>query len=370
MYFQRITATLLFFGSIGIGGVDSSAKVPDPLIVPFPSLREVNNHNGQLNCEEAFIEPVVSLNLRSMYDQSDDSRSRVDDTSKKRYDKAIAQTRDFLTRLTKSASRYSQSDGRRLDAAKCTLDMLHQWAIADALSDLQTRQTYLSMTRIIAGAAMAYMQVKPAASVMGMDTQDIEDWLRRRARATMPIYLDGSDRKSNRQNHRYWGGFAVAAVGVAVNDPDFLSFGYDSFKIGVCQVDPDGSLPLELDRKSRARDYHVHAVAPLVMLASLIEANGMEAYALCDKALERLVVFTLESLLDPSQIEQLAGATQVKLPREKSGQIRRDRIAWLEVYLMRFPQQRARYGSLYEEALFSSNLGGRVSAIYNLDFRN
>lgn len=361
---------LCFFCQISIGAPNLGATAPDPLVIPFPSLRAIDDHNGRLACKDKLIEPVVSLNLRSVYDQTDDSRSRIDRESKARYDQAIAQTRDFLTLLTRKASNYSQSDGRRLDEARCALDILDQWAKADALSHLQTRQTYLSMTRIIAGAAMAYMQVAPAAQLFGMDTGAIEAWLRQRAEATMPIYLDGSDRRSNRQNHRYWGGFAVAAVGVAVNHPDFLSFGYESFKLGVCQVEPNGTLPLELDRKSRARDYHVHAVAPLVMLASILEANGQAAYALCDNALERLVTFTLEALIDPTEIEALTGVRQIDLPREASGHIRRDRIAWLEVYLMRYPQYRPVYGALYDTALFSSNLGGRVSAIYNPDFRN
>jgi poly(beta-D-mannuronate) lyase len=69
-------------------------------------------------------------------------------------------------------------------------------------------------------------------------------------------------------------------------------------------------------------------------------------------------------------VEKLSGAKQVKLPREKDGKIRGDRIAWLEVYLHHFPEERKVYGNLFNKPLFSSNLGGRTTVIYNIDKRN
>ncbi|CTQ56361.1 Alginate lyase precursor [Roseibium album] len=338
--------------------------------VPFPLARNVADNNGRLTCKKDLPKPIKTLRLGSIYSSKDKSRSTIDPENKKRYDAAIAATRSYLMFVTKNASNYTQTDGNRLDTAACALAALDLWAKAGALTDLKTRQSYLSVTRIIAGAAVAYMQVKPAAEILGLNTSHIEDWLTRLAQATIPVYTESGERVSNRQNHRYWGGFAVAAVGVAVGRRDFLEFGYDSYKLGICQVTEEGILPLELARKKKARDYHLHAAAPLVMLASLSEANGYEAFSLCGNALKRLAHFSLASIADPGEIEELTGTKQAELPREEDGRIRRDRIAWLEVYLMKYPEERAKYGRFYTLPLYSSALGGRVSAMYNLDFRN
>ena len=47
-----------------------------------------------------------------------------------------------------------------------------------------------------------------------------------------------------------------------------LDWGVESYRIGACQIDARGALPLELEREKKARDYHLHAVAPLVMIAA------------------------------------------------------------------------------------------------------
>ncbi|WP_269582914.1 alginate lyase family protein [Roseibium sp. Sym1] len=359
----------LMMFSIVVALMGSSASASG-FSVPFPLARSVEDNNGKTSCSEKLPQPVRTLELGSIYSSADESRSTIDPDNKRRYQAAIKDTRAYLSFVTKNASNYTQTDGNRLDDAACALAALDLWARADALSDLKTRQSFLSMTRIIAGSAVAYMQVRPAVRLLDFDTAEIDKWLVRLAEATIPVYTESGDRRSNRQNHRYWGGFAVAAVGVAVGRKDLLEFGYDSYKLGVCQVTADGALPLELDRRKKARDYHLHALAPLLMLASLTEANGYEAYSLCGNALRRLVRFSLDSIADPSRMEELSGERQVKLPREENGLIRGDRIAWLEVYLMKYPEDRAKYGGLYVDPLYSSSLGGRISAVYNIDFRN
>lgn len=340
------------------------------LTVPFELARHVTKNNGKENCADNPPAPVVSLNLSSIYEDDDDSHSTIDPQHKDRYDKAVAQTRQFAAFVTRQASNYTGTDGNRLDAASCALKALDLWARADALSDLKTRQSYLSTTRILAGAALAYIQVRPAAALLKFDTGTIEKWLSGLADRTIPIYTESGDRTSNKQNHRYWGGLAVTAVGVAIGRKDYLDFGFESYKLGVCQVTADGALPLELMRKKKARDYHLHATGPLVMMASLLQANGYDALSECDNGLKRLAHFALDSINDPSRIETLAGEPQVKLPRDKNGLIRPDRIAWLDAYLHYYPEDRKLYGKLFDGALFSSNFGGRISVLYNVSERD
>lgn len=358
-----VTGTLLLAGGV-------QALQAGTLAVPFELARNIAQNNGKQNCTAKLPAPVTSLNLSSIYEEDDESHSMIDPGNKAQYDKAIAQTRQFAALVTKYASNYTETDGNRLDDASCALILLDQWARANALSDLESRQSYLSTTRILAGAAMAYIQVRPAAALLHFDTSAIETWLAGLAERVIPVYTQSGDRTSNWQNHRYWGGFAVTAVGVAVGRKDFLAFGFESYKIGVCQVTADGALPLELARKKKARDYHLHATGPLVMMASLLQSNGYEAFPLCGNGLQRLVHFSLDSIDAPARMEALAGEPQVKLPREKSGLVRSDRIAWLDAYLHYYPDERPKYKRLFDKPLFSSNLGGRISVLYNLAERS
>ncbi|PDT80353.1 alginate lyase family protein [Sinorhizobium sp. BJ1] len=353
--------------SICVVNADAQASA---LAVPFELARHAERNNGKTRCAEAIPSPVKTLDLSSIYEEDDESHSTIDAKNKQRYDAAIAETRRFAAFVTKLASNYTQTDGNRIDAAACTLKALDAWAKANALSDLKSRQSYLSVTRIIAAAAIAYIQVQPAAEVLRMDTRAIDNWLIKLADRTVPVFTDSGDRTSNKQNHRYWGGFAVAAVGVATGRKEFLEFGFESYKLGACQVTAEGALPLELARRKKARDYHLHAVAPLVMIASLAQSNGYDAFSICNNGLQRLVHFALNAVNDPSEIEKLAGEKQVPLPRKKNGLVRSDRIAWLDAYLHYYPEDREKFGTFFDEPLFSASLGGRISALYNLSQRN
>ena len=368
--FEKMCCALLTVCVLGGSGVGARPANAGTLAIPFQLARDTPNNNGKIECGQAIPDPVISLSLSSIYDDEDESHSTIDPQNKARYDKTIGQTRQFSTFVTKNASNYTETDGNRLDAAACTLHTLDAWARANALSDLKSRQTYLSVTRIIAGAALAYVQVKPAAQLMDYDTSAIEAWLNGLAERMIPIYTQSGERPSNRANHRYWGGLAVTAVGVAIGRKDFLDFGFESYKLGVCQVTTDGALPLELARRKKARDYHLHATGPLVMMASLLQVNGFDAFSQCDNGLQRLLHFSLRSINDPSLIETLSAAKQVPLPRDEDGLIRGDRIAWLDAYLAEYPGDRAEYGSLFKEPLFSSNLGGRISIFYNTALRD
>jgi poly(beta-D-mannuronate) lyase len=335
-----------------------------PLASPFAPVPP--RSTDPVQCEDAVPEPVVSLAVTSLYDQSDETRSTVDEEQLEAYTEGMSGLRDYLTYVTKAASDYVASRGKKAAKAACALAWIDAWARAGAISDLDTRQAALSTTRIVSGMGMAYLAVRPYAEAIGADTSAIESWFRSRAETFISIYEDSGQRNSNRSNHRYWGGFAVAVSGVVAGDRKLLDWGIESYRIGVCQIDARGALPLELERSKKARDYHLHATAPLVMIAELAEANGVDAYSLCGGAIHRLVKFTLASVSDPTEIEQLTSAKQVKLPTN-DGAMRGDRFAWVEPYFKRFGGSEKDYGITLSRPLFSSNLGGRLTAMVAAD---
>jgi poly(beta-D-mannuronate) lyase len=335
--------------------VANAASLSSPFVPVAPK-------GDAAECSDAAPEPVVSLAVTSIYDQSDESRSTIDQDQFDEYTEGMSGVRDFLTYVTKAASDYVASGGKKVAKAACALAWIDAWARGDAISDLGTRQSALSATRIVAGAGMAYLAVRPYAEATGFDSSAIEAWFKTRANDFVAVYEGDAERGSNNSNHRYWGGFAVAVSGVVSGDRLLLDWGIESYRIGVCQIDARGALPLELERDKKARDYHLHAIAPLIMIAELAEANGNDAYALCDGAMHRLVKFALTSVEDPGEIEQLTGAKQVKLPTS-DGAIRGDRLAWVEPYFKRFGGSEADYGIKLNRPLFSSNLGGRLTVM-------
>lgn len=335
------------------------------LNAPFASTPPIiSGEIPTLSCDDPAPEPVLSLSVASIYDQNDPSRSNIDPDQFDDYSADMSDIRDYLTDVTKYASDYVASSGKRVKSGLCALAWLDAWTRGGALSQLETRQSALSVTRVVAGMAIAYLAVRPLADAVGYDAAPLETWFRARSDSFITTFSGDNRLGSNRSNHRYWGGFAVAASGVVTGDPAKLDWGVESFRLGACQVTADGALPLELARKKRARDYHLHAIAPLVMIAELAAANGRDAYDLCDGAIHRLIAFVLASVTQPAAIEKLAGAKVLAIPT-KDGHLRGDRFAWVEPYFKRFGGNETAYGFSLERPLFSSNLGGRLTTYFD-----
>src|SRR6185312_4049788 len=53
-------------------------------------------------------------------------------------------------------------------------------------------------------------------------------------------------------NHLYWAGVEVSAAGIAANDRELFDWGMNTYHVGVAQIQPDGTLPLEIRRGQRA----------------------------------------------------------------------------------------------------------------------
>jgi poly(beta-D-mannuronate) lyase len=325
----------------------AAAAVLNP---PFDLPQQTKSGGKQSTCE-APPPPIKQFAAESVYEAGDETHSTIDPAAKQRYDAAIAPLRAFGQKVAQSATRYLRSDGSDKGAAKCAIAWLAGWAKGGALETLVTRQAALSTTRILSSLAFAYLEVKDTAGAE--DRAAIDAWLAKLAKGTMAIY--GNEGHSNLGNHRYWGGLAVGAVAIATGDKAMFDWAIDSYRLGVCQVEDNGALPIELTRGPRSRDYHIHAVAPLVMLAEMGARNGVDTYGECGGALHRLVKFVLSAVKDPSAIEKLAGATQIPLKDLAS------RLAWAAVYRSRFPLP---VDVALPDSLKASTLGGDVQSLY------
>src|SRR5207248_6859880 len=83
-----------------------------------------------------------------------------------------------------------------------------------------------------------------------------------------------------------------------------------SFRIGIAQITRDGTLPFEMQRGARALHYHLFAAAPLVAIAELAAANGMDLYSEEHHALPRLVHRALGGVDDSAFFTEKTGQEQ------------------------------------------------------------
>lgn len=311
---------------------------------------------------DAVIAPVVSLGVESKYDQGDANKDKLDAEAKAAYDAGMSNLRAYQKQLINAANTVYKSEQKRQSAAECATGYLLAWAREDALSDLETDTAKQNRSPLLASFALGYLQVRDQISD-AEERREITDWLVRQAE-DMTTYFDGRSKKTSaRNNHRYWAGLAAAAVGTAANRCDLYKWGVDSAKVGLRQVDTDGFLPLEIERGSRAREYHLYALGPLVLLAGMEAKQGRDLLAYNKSALRRLISATLASLHDPLRIATAAGEPQIPLDGDKAMPAPH-RIAWFEVLADLAPELLINYNMNALRPLGFSSLGGNLTALY------
>lgn len=237
---------------------------------------------------------VIDIDANSYY--SDSHHSIIDPVRKARNEAATRPVDEFLGTVAHSASAWQQH--RDEGDAGCALGWLSSWAAQGAmLGTMSTEQSYYTRKWALSGLALSYARVQAAATPE--QKKRIEDWLLALADATM---RHSDAHKGARNNHYYWEGLAVASTGALTHDARCLAWGRKVFAHAMGQIQPDGSLPLELARAGRALNYHLFAAAPLVMMASILDLQ--------DPALDRLVRFSVAGVADPSILQKTTGFEQ------------------------------------------------------------
>jgi len=219
----------------------------------------------------------------------------------------------FLAGVVPAANRWVQSRPAQPEAASCTLRLLTRWADARAMLGRVNPQGSYHRKWTLAGAALAYLQIRNAPGLDGAAQGRVVEWLHAVALAVKPTYdrnpqLGKMSIAAN--NHAYWAGVAVGAAAIAANDRVLFAWAIERMHVGLRQVTPEGALPLELARGRLALHYHLFALEPLAVLETMARANGVEMTASDDAALRQLSTFTFRALSDSTEIARLAGADQ------------------------------------------------------------
>ena len=273
-----------------------------------------------------------------------------------------------------------QSKGSRA-AALCVYSLLSEAAKADAWDDkMPTNNGVYMQNWMLSGTALAYLKVRDSGS--GTPEQDarIQQWFRTLAARVREYFDSGRKRPGSDawNNHMYWAGLAVASAGIANNDVDAFYWGLKTYEMGIHAIQPDGSLDAEIGRGQKALHYQLYALGPLIILAELGEANGIDLYTERDGAIHRLVRFNLAAMKDPSLLEKKAEAKQEAKPPYAGLE-----IGWAVPYTQRFPDAELsaiiaqaanvrfwQWGGAPPNAVQSTSSEKSSEPAFNLDIKN
>jgi len=284
-----------------------------PLRAPF-DVEAIRAAKGKPVTVEACPEPVPPISdIEGVSFYSDPQGSKPDSTKLAANEVATRPLDLFLAGVVPAANRWVRSRPAQPEAASCALRLLAAWADARGMLGRVNQQGGYHRKWTLAGAALAYLQIRDAPGLDVTAKERVAEWLRAVALAVKPPY----DREPQpgkmsiaRNNHAYWAGLAVGASAIAVNDRALFAWAIERLRIGLRQVTAGGALPLELARGRLALHYHLFALEPLTVLEIMARANGTGLTSADNDAFRRLLAFTFRALDDPSEIARLAGAEQ------------------------------------------------------------
>ncbi len=297
--------------------------------------------------------PVHDLKLERFYE--DGAGSIVEPTRMEEHKAMTAPLTEFVGTVTKLADKANQQRSAPDETARCALGWISAWAKGGAyLGAFPTKQSEAQRKWDLAGIALAYVKLKRWATAD--DRATIEPWLIEVADASRAAFDDPGVKHNN---HWYWLGLGMAAVGVAAESDKHWQMAKSIFTDAANAITADGTLPLEMAREGRALYYHVFATEPLTLLAEFGAARGEDWYALNEGALHRLVARTAAGLKDPAMFDALAGVAQQRPVKTGYG--------WGWLYRDRFP---GRMPDAIDMPLGHRWLGGNVDVLKHVLARN
>ncbi|ESQ74202.1 hypothetical protein ABAC402_15460 [Asticcacaulis sp. AC402] len=314
-----------------------------------------------MDCDSA-PRPVVVLDHESKYRPGTRS-SIVDPDREDDYQAKLKEVSGFYNPLTRISDRYVKSQPRASEIALCALTWLESWAEAGALEKGVTEQGRMVQTWALASLSSSWLKIRADPYLSDNARQRVTDWLERLNRLVMINFESKTDERSRRNNHRYWANWAVCATATVLNDSKAYRWASEGFERACAQIEPDGVLPLEMERRSKALHYHNFSLGPLVLQAESLIANGVpDPYDRDDSALRRLVDLVVAALRDPELIARRAGETQ-----DLEGTLKETQLAWMEPYFARFKDDSLAPWLQAYRPMVAHRLGGDLTVLFGVD---
>jgi poly(beta-D-mannuronate) lyase len=294
--------------------------------------RSVTTTKADYTCS-AIVHIAPDLVTDGFYRLDDPTHSIIDPARQEAYRKSSDGVKNVGMAIVKAADNYRTTGSRK--AAQCAMAQIVTLAQGHSLAGkMSSNQAYYVQGWVVGAIAVAYLKIRETGLANPQQSEAIANWLQNVGEQTIGYY-DAHKKASHgdsQNNHLYWAGVEVAAIGVAANNRKDFDWAMATYDNGVNQIQPDGELPLEMARGSKALHYHLYALAPLVLLAEFGEANHLDLYAHANGAIHRLVNFSVAGLQDPSSFVKATGVQQ-EVPKTPNG----DQIGWAPPYEKRFP---------------------------------
>ena len=304
-------------------------KLPERLRSPWDGVA-ITLTDAPWTCPEP---PAFAKTIDAEGYYIDANHSIIDPVKKAAYERAD-QGPVHLGQYAGLAADAYRAKGSRA-AAACVYSLLDAAAKADAWAGtMPHNQGVYDQNWMLSGTAIPYLKVRGSGVGTLQQDAEIQKWFLHVA-AQVRIYFEDKHFHPHSDawnNHEYWAGLALAAQGIAGNDKGAFKWGMAAYSQGVDSIEPDGSLPAEMDRAGMALHYQIYALGPLVMLAELGEANGIDMYGQKKGAIHRLVDFDVAAMMDPSIIAKRTGVAQ-NVATPFTGQ----EIGWAVPWVKRFP---------------------------------
>lgn len=178
------------------------------------------------------------------------------------------------------------------------------------------------------GLALAHLKLIQAPEYTQEQQMRVRSWFSLGFTAMRDLYERPSSPGLSMQlnNHMTWAGLTAMALGLATDSQNAWAWGLLRLKRTLSQIDAEGFLPQELMRGSKAWDYHIFTMGPLMLGALLARANGID---IADARFHRLARRTLEGYRDLSAFERKTGNFQNTVSA-------RPNVSWLELYAGEF----------------------------------
>jgi poly(beta-D-mannuronate) lyase len=264
-----------------------------------------------------------------------DSKSSIIDPDKwKAYVASSGPYKNLGQHIVDAADAYRTTGSR--DAAACAIRQM-ETAAKDGVftGKMSSNQAYYVQGWVIGAIAIAYLKVRGSGLIAHQEEHEILPWMVKVVQQTEHYYDTRRQKEAgdSENNHLYWAGVEISAAGIAANNRQLFHWGVDAYHAGVTEIQPDGSLRLEMKRGQRALHYHLFAAAPLVYLAEFGEDNGLNLYAMRDYAVKKLAELSIHGMVDNSFFVKATGIMQ-DTPK---GLPTAEQISWAKIYVARFP---------------------------------
>jgi poly(beta-D-mannuronate) lyase len=269
--------------------------------------------------------------IPSKYVQTKKSKDVIDDDNEARYKKRSAPMTELQQLSASLTDKLFKGKGKEQDL-QCLRQHWLAWAKAGALLQPTKSAVGKAIRKWTLGAISAnYLKIKinlpeNDSHFPKAERQELESWLGLLADKVMQDY---SNRKLEQiNNHDYWAAWGVITTAVVLNRQDMFDWSGAVYLDAMTKITPDGSLPNELKRRSRALSYHNFALQPLVLLAAFGEANDQHWLNSNNAALRRLATLVIRNMNDSTSLAQTVNKTQVKESLREHG-----RLSWLAPYI-------------------------------------